>query len=53
MEPEVSLLCSKQPATVLILIQMHAAHKFPLYLPKISSDVVFYLRLGLPNGLFS
>jgi len=52
MEPEGSLPCSQQPATVPYPDSMYPVHTFPQYVPKIHSNIIYHLHLDLPSGLF-
>jgi len=54
MEPEGSLPCSlraKSPSLAPILSQINPVHNSPHYFPKIHSNIITHLGLGLPGGL--
>jgi hypothetical protein len=51
MKPEGSSPCSQQP-TLFVLNQINPVHVFQNDILKIPFNIIFYLCLGLPSGLF-
>jgi hypothetical protein len=52
MESEDSLPCSKQLSTLPLLSQMNPVHATLSYICHIHFNIILYLRLDLPSGLF-
>jgi len=42
----------KSPPQIPVQSQMYQVHTFQHYFPKIRSNIIPHLRLGLPSGLF-
>jgi hypothetical protein len=52
-KPKVHYRVHKSPPLIPIRSQMHPVHAFPSYIPKIHTNVISNLYLGLPTRLLS
>jgi hypothetical protein len=52
LNPKVHYRISNSPQLVPTQIQMHPFHTFPLCFPKIHSNIIYHLRVGLQSGFF-
>jgi hypothetical protein len=50
--PKVHFTDHKNPLVTPILSQMHPVHILQSYFPKINSEIISHLRLGVTSGLF-